>query len=77
MAASGRSQVVNGRFVGGYITRHYGDPSAGVHAVQMELTQDSYMDEVVGFPYSESKALQLQPLLGDVLSAFMDSVKAP
>jgi formiminoglutamase len=36
-AGSGRSHVVNGRFKGGYITRHYGRPTDGVHAVQMEL----------------------------------------
>src|SRR6185295_2029969 len=39
------SSVLNGRFKGGYITRHYGRPTEGVHAVQLELTQCSYMDE--------------------------------
>ncbi|MBS0591127.1 MAG: N-formylglutamate deformylase [Proteobacteria bacterium] len=37
--------VVNGRFKGGYITRHYADPANGVQAVQLELAQCSYMDE--------------------------------
>ena len=39
------SQVVNGRFTGGYITRHYGQPGQGVHAVQLEMCQRCYMDE--------------------------------
>ncbi len=39
------SRVCDGRFRGGYITRHYGDPAYGVHAVQLELAQACYMDE--------------------------------
>lgn len=37
--------VVNGRFKGGYITRHYGDPANGIDAVQLEISQRIYMDE--------------------------------
>lgn len=44
-AASGRSRVLNGRFKGGWTTRHYGRPADGVHAIQMELTMRSYMAE--------------------------------
>ncbi len=39
------SHVVNGRFKGGYITRHYGDPALGIEAIQLELAQSTYMDE--------------------------------
>lgn len=39
------SRVTNGRFKGGYITRHYGDPARGTHAVQLELSMRTYMDE--------------------------------
>jgi N-formylglutamate deformylase len=39
------SYVVNGRFKGGYITRHYGKPAAGVNALQMELACRGYMVE--------------------------------
>ncbi len=39
------SWVLNGRFKGGYITRHYGRPAEGVDAVQLELAQSTYMDE--------------------------------
>ena len=42
-AASGRSHVVNGRFKGGWTTRHYGEPAKGVHAIQMELEKRGYM----------------------------------
>lgn len=42
---SGLSRVTNGRFTGGYITRHYGRPDAGVHAIQMELGCRGYMRE--------------------------------
>ncbi|HRE43307.1 MAG TPA: N-formylglutamate deformylase [Terricaulis sp.] len=44
-AESGRAFVVNGRFKGGYITRHFGKPENGVHAIQMELALRSYFDE--------------------------------
>ena len=39
------TRVTNGRFKGGWITRHYGRPEAGAHAIQMELAWRSYMDE--------------------------------
>jgi len=44
-AASGRSYVLNGRFTGGWTTRHYGIPHNGVHAIQMELAIRGYLDE--------------------------------
>lgn len=44
-AASGLSRVVDGRFKGGWTTRHYGRPERGVHAIQLELACRSYMDE--------------------------------
>ena len=46
--ASGFSRVTNGRFKGGYTTRHYGQPAEGVHAVQMELACRGYMREPPG-----------------------------
>lgn len=42
---SGHSWIANGRFKGGWTTRHYGAPANGVHAVQMELAMRGYMDE--------------------------------
>lgn len=62
-AAEGYSHVVNGRFKGGWTTRHYGRPDDGVHAIQMELTQSSYMDETAPWTYSPAKADRIRPYL--------------
>jgi len=53
------SHAVNGRFKGGYITRHYGDPSGGVQAVQLELVQLNYMDEDSRI-FDEEKATEVR-----------------
>lgn len=66
--AKGFATVIDGRFVGGHITRAYGRPAEGFHAVQMELAQDAYMDESAPpFPWMEEKAAQLKPVLRRVL----------
>jgi len=62
------SWVANGRFKGGYITRHYGRPSEGIDAVQLELAQRNYMDED-SFAWDEARAARLQPLLERLLDA--------
>ena len=64
--------AVNGRFKGGYITRHYGDPANRVNAVQMELAQTAYMDEAPPYPYVESSADTLRPLLSAVLQKMLE-----
>jgi N-formylglutamate deformylase len=64
--------VVNGRFKGGYITRHYGQPAQGVDAVQLELAQSTYMDEDA-VRYDEARALKLQGLLAALLRAGLDA----
>lgn len=58
--------VVNGRFKGGHITRHYGDPASGIEAVQMETSQRAYMDEA-SFAYNEAKAARAQALIRRLL----------
>ena len=67
-AAEGMTCVTNGRFVGGHITRAYGQPASGVHAIQMELAQDRYMDEEAPpFAYRPDRAEKLQRVLTAVL----------
>jgi N-formylglutamate deformylase len=67
-AQSKYSWVSNGRFKGGYITRHFGKPDTGVEAVQLELAQLNYMDED-SFGFDEAKAGELQELLRELLKA--------
>lgn len=62
------SWVANGRFKGGYITRHYGNPTEGIDAVQLELVQRSYMDEE-SFEWDESRATRLLPTLRALIDA--------
>jgi formiminoglutamase len=74
-SASSFSWVANGRFKGGWITRHYGRPDRGVHAVQMELACRSYMDEPVGLvseetwptDYAVSRAAMMRNVLREAL----------
>ena len=68
-AAPGYTAVLNGRFKGGYITRHYGQPGQGVHAVQLEMTQCSYMQEALPFDYLPDVAAGVQPHLRKMLEA--------
>ncbi|HXS04298.1 MAG TPA: N-formylglutamate deformylase [Rhodanobacter sp.] len=63
--------AVNGRFKGGYITRHYGRPDAGVQAVQLELAQLNYMDET-SFEYDEARAPAVRALIERLLQLCLD-----
>jgi len=65
------SAVLNGRFKGGYITRHYGDPANHIHAVQLELSQITYMDEGAPFHYRSDLAKNIQPTLKTLLECFL------
>ncbi len=67
------SQVVNGRFKGGYITRHYGQPSQGVHAVQLEMCQRCYMSEACDprGAYDDAFAAAVAPLIEKMLQEML------
>lgn len=69
-AASPYSAVLNGRFKGGYITRQYGAPAEGVQAMQLELAQRAYMDEVTR-EFDTALADRLRDTLTELLSAFV------
>ena len=73
---SGFSAVVNGRFKGGHITRRYGQPAQGVHAIQLELCQHLYMDEDPPFDYRPERAERLQPTLVALFGAACDALAA-
>lgn len=64
------SQVSNGRFKGGYITRQYGQPQKNIHALQLELSQATYMNEAV-YEYNESLANQVKPKLQMLVQALI------
>jgi N-formylglutamate deformylase len=68
-AASPYSSVVNGRFKGGYITRHYGEPDGRIFAVQLELAQRCYMNEET-MRYDTKRAATLSATLSEMLAAF-------
>jgi N-formylglutamate deformylase len=74
-AAGQHSVAVNGRFKGGYITRHYGRPADNVHAIQLEMCQCLYMDEQAPFAYRPDLARQVQPTLRDMVGAAADWVR--
>lgn len=69
--AAGFTSVVNGRFRGGYVTRHYGDPVHGVHALQLEIAQACYMDEAPPFPWEEKRAATLVGVLYRLVEALL------
>lgn len=65
------SSVLNGRFKGGYITRAYGRPSDGIHAVQLELAQITYMNEDPPHEFREEAAGRVRPALRAVVAAML------
>ena len=67
--AEGYSHIVNGRFKGGWTTRHYGRPHDGVHAIQMELAQITHLaTEAPPFAYDDGKAVRLRTHLAAILA---------
>ncbi len=73
---SALSAVLNGRFTGGAITRTYGEPSSGIHAVQLELAQRSYMDEASG-EYLPDTAARIREVLRALLEIAASVPLAP
>ena len=73
-ASSPYTTVLKGRFRGGWTTRHYGRPSEGVHAIQMELSQSTYlMAEAAPWSFAQKKATRLRRWLFDILDVIEDT----
>ncbi len=67
--------ATNGRFKGGYITRHYGQPDQGIHAFQLELSQATYTETELPYRFDENKAAAVRPQLRHMLEAALSWVE--
>ncbi|WP_432459671.1 N-formylglutamate deformylase [Agarivorans sp. QJM3NY_25] len=77
VASSHYSHVCNGRFKGGYITRHFGQPQHNIHAIQLELSQDTYLaDSSKTYQLDSGKIEPLKPLLQQLISCLLAPGKA-
>ncbi|MDU8944251.1 N-formylglutamate deformylase [Ovoidimarina sediminis] len=71
-SAVGYTAILNGRFKGGWTTRHYGRPREGIHAIQMELAQSAYLtDEAPPWRYDPGKAARLRNTLATILNTLL------
>jgi len=70
--ASRYTHVVDGRFRGGYITRHYGQPRQDVHAVQLEMCWSCYMPEEAPYEVDEARAIYLRPVLRELAASMLN-----
>ena len=70
-AQTAYSHVVDGRFKGGHITRHYGRPQQGVHVVQLEMCWRAYMDELPPHRWHEDRAAAVTPLLQGLVQTLL------
>ncbi|WP_321927403.1 N-formylglutamate deformylase [Paraburkholderia guartelaensis] len=68
--------IANGRFKGGYNTRAYGEPQKGVHAVQLEMCQSTYMSETSPFAYLPEVASEVEPVVERMVTAAFEAVQA-
>jgi N-formylglutamate deformylase len=65
------TQVVDGRFKGGHITRQYGRPTEGLHAIQLEMGWRCYMQETSPYAYDPKRAAQVLPVLRRLVEAML------
>ena len=65
------SHVLDGRFKGGHITRHFGQPGHGIHAVQLEMAWRAYMDEAPPYSWHDAKAAAVTPLLREMVQVMI------
>jgi len=73
-ASSPYPTVLNGRFKGGWTTRHYGRPDDGIHAIQMEVAQRAYLaEERAPWDYDPARAHRLRSWLKDILDVLVET----
>lgn len=71
--AEGYTTILNGRFKGGWTTRHYGRPTDGLHAIQMELAQSTHLtEEAAPWTLDPAKADKLRNHLRQILTTLAD-----
>ncbi len=66
------TQVTDGRFKGGHITRHHGQPHNGIHAIQLEMCWSTYMQEVPPYALDPARAAELEPTLRALVQTMLD-----
>ena len=66
------TQVVDGRFKGGHITRNYGRPAEGWHAIQLEMCWSTYMAETAPYVLDETRARRVRPLLQQLVQTMLN-----
>lgn len=75
IASTNYSHVCNGRFKGGYITRSFGQPEQGIHAIQLELSQATYLDDTQVskgiYQLDEQKKKKVSPQLKHLIEALI------
>ncbi len=69
--AGGFSSILDGRFTGGYITRFYGRPESGIHALQLEMAEAAYLDETAPRMFDPSRAQPLKSVLRELVMALI------
>lgn len=75
LRGTSHSWVLNGRFKGGFITRKYGAPDRGIHAIQLEMCQSLYMDETAPFSWREDLAAHVAPLVRGCVEGALQVVR--
>ena len=76
-AQDGYTHAVDGRFKGGYITRRYGRPAEGVHAVQLEMCWRCYMEEAPPYQLDPARVGHIEPVLRALVQTLLDFDPGP
>lgn len=75
VGSSAYSQITNGRFKGGYITRSFGQPEKGLHAIQLELSQATYLKDQTenGYHLDSEKLNTIKLLLNTLINSLINN----